>query len=40
MDQKKLKDVKNAMNARMLLLAAGIILIMNSVTSAGRTGCR
>ncbi len=38
MDQKKLKDAKNAMNARMLLLAAGIILIMNSVTSAGRTG--
>ena len=34
----KLKDAKRSVNARLLLLAVGIMLVVNGVISSGRTG--
>ena len=34
----KIKETKRGLNARLLLLAAGVMLVINSVGSSGRTG--
>ena len=38
MDQNKLKEIRRAMNGRMALIAAGLLLVMNAVTSSARNG--
>ena len=34
----KVKEAKRGLNARLLLLAAGIMLVVNAVSSSARTG--